>query len=477
MRDKFRQFAIPGAAIIMALALFGLGLSYPLELRVRGDAYLYLLMANTFDGLGAALTHIADRTAGMPLFDYLVRRALGLFIATDQLQPWVDVICFALLAIHLVTCWYFARWMGHAGCLASDGARQALFFLLASFPALIGYTTTPLSDTFAIDLILAGCVLQARALRQEDMPRALLGGLAAGLLLGLSVLVRSGSMAGVVAGLFAACVLSVHMGRFRQAAMAATVAACLLVFAPYFTACMRAHGTLCLQHPAFDPLPSAQAGLRGARTLWFKPPVAGEIIPTLEDPQLMASYGVRCQLTGMGGISNSSLTGCLLSRPMTIPAWLFKKWVGLMDHFRFHAYLEGDTPPWLKWLSRAYDGLVWMGFALAFPAAAITVRTFNRFGKEQWATVNPALVTLAVYAACMLAIHTALHVEDRYGFPWLAVCLVILVASAEKAVAAVRAGRWRTIALPLAYSVTALVAFLAQVVSWDQMALALTGKA
>ena len=467
MRDGVSKFVIFGAAAAVALALFSFGVAYPFGARVRGDAYHYLLAADSFESLSAALAFMSERTAGMPLFEFTVRRAIGVFVATEQPQRWVDVICAALLAIHLASTWFFARWMQAAGCVRTLAGRHLLFFFLATFPALVGYTTTPLTDTLAIDLILCGGVLLARSQSVPGLPRAIAFGLAAGLMFGFSILVRSGSLPGIAAGLLVALVLSGLAGRPRQGAVLASALGCLMVLAPFFGNCMRAHGTLCLQFPAFDAVRSAQAGLRGARTPWSMHPTAKDGIPTLPDPNMMANYGERCELTKILGTDSSSLTGCLFSRPLAIPAFLFKKWAGLFDHFRFTPYVETATPAWLLWLSRAYDGLAWIGFALTLAVAALGLPRLAGWGKARLAAVQPALAALAVYAVVMLAIHTALHVEDRYGFAWLPLCAVVLIACAEKGVAGFRDSGWRAVTVPLVFSLVALAAFLVQVTAWD----------
>ncbi len=453
----------------VALVLFLFGLAYPLGMRVRGDAHVYLLIANSFDGLSAALGFLDDRTAGMPIFDYIVRRTLGLFVATDQPQPWIDVICFTLLAVHFVTSWLFAGWMKQAGFIQSSPGRQFLFFFIATFPALVGHTTTPLSDTLAIDLILCGCLLLARAVRSATWGRTLAMGMAAGLLLGFSILVRSGSLPGVFAGILATGALANSLDRRGQAALGATAIGCLLMLAPWWGNCMSAHGRLCLQYPAFEATVSAQAGLQGARTVWAKPVASPTEIPTLPDPLMMENYGSRCQLTSMGGIRSTSFTGCLLSRPLALPGFVVKKWIGLFDHLRFTPYMDKDTPTWLRRLSRGYDGLAWAGFALALATVARALLPRNQSATSRLAGAHPAIILLAVYSGVMLLVHTALHVEDRYSFPIIPLCALVLVVSAEKGLAAYRASGIRAVAVPLAFCALAVIGFFWQINAWDNI--------
>jgi hypothetical protein len=193
MSARLNSSVVFGATSLCAVLLFFYGTSYPLAWRLRGDAYIYLVIANSFDSLTTAIAFLDDRTVGMPVFNFAVRKVLSQFVATDQPQPWVDAVCSALLAIHLASAWLFSGWMRRGGLVRTEAARQVLFFFLATFPAMVGHTTTPLTDTLAIDLILCACVLLARAIVAIRLVNTMALALSAGLLLGFSILVRSGS--------------------------------------------------------------------------------------------------------------------------------------------------------------------------------------------------------------------------------------------------------------------------------------------
>jgi hypothetical protein len=64
-----KSFFITIAAGI-AVKLFLFGLSYPLELRLLGDAYQYLKIADGLPGFSSAFNYAGDRTIGFPLFEY-----------------------------------------------------------------------------------------------------------------------------------------------------------------------------------------------------------------------------------------------------------------------------------------------------------------------------------------------------------------------------------------------------------------------
>jgi hypothetical protein len=468
MSARLNSSVVFGATSLCAVLLFFYGTSYPLAWRLRGDAYIYLVIANSFDSLTTAIAFLDDRTVGMPVFNFAVRKVLSQFVATDQPQPWVDAVCSALLAIHLASAWLFSGWMRRGGLVRTEAARQVLFFFLATFPAMVGHTTTPLTDTLAIDLILCACVLLARAIVAIRLVNTMALALSAGLLLGFSILVRSGSLPGIAAGLLVAGVLLPQGERGIKVALAVAASGCVLVLSPWWAHCMRDHGSVCLQYPSFVAVQSAQAGLRGARTVWAKPVTAKDEIPTLTDPLMMENYGARCALTAIAGVGTSSLTGCLLSRPLAIPVFVIKKWIGLFDHFHFTPYVETATPLWLRWLSRTYDSLAWAGFALSLALAARAVRRYSKAAAATLAVSHASEVLLVVYSGVMLLVHTALHVEDRYSFPFVPLCAVVLIACAERGVAAWRLSGPRAIAKPAAFCTLAIAIFLAQIVAWDR---------
>lgn len=511
--SRLKNLAIPGLAAVVSLKLFAIGIAYPLGLRLRGDAYQYLRIASSFDSPAAALTYAGERTGGFPLFEFLILRLLGLFSSPVHALAWVDAIGLALLAIHFAAAWFFAAWAWRSSVVRSRNAMWLLFFFLATFPAMVGHTTAPVTDTLATDLVLGAVAALGAALRAPGRDRAgllaILLAVLAGFCLGYAILVRPGNLVPVAGGLLAAgaaallaplafpalAALPALAAGLRRAVLLVGIAAagCLLTLAPYSARCGQKYGGVCLQSPkAFDPVPVAQIGLRGARTLWSKTSGAPAEIPTLPDDTLVRNYAQRCQLTSLVGVSDTSLTGCLLSRPLALPAYVLKKWIGLFDHFRFTPYLEDHTPPWLRLLSRAYSALAWTGFALCFVVLAQAARRGGRpealpaavpaavpaaaTGALPWAAGNPPLVLLAAYSALMLAQHTIIHVEERYSFPLLGLCALALLVSGEKAADRYRAAGWRGAAglwrlWPLAlYCALALGLFVAQIAIWDHTA-------
>jgi hypothetical protein len=451
---------------VIALLLFAFGLSYPAALRVRGDAYTYLKIAGQFPDFSAVLAFAGDRTVGLPLFEFLIDKIVSVF--TLDMLVWVNAIGIALLVTHIATAWLFSRWARSTNLVQTENMALAMFAFFATYPALIGHTTSPLTDTLAIDLVICAIAAMQAALTAGNAYSVLLLAELSAFFFGFSILVRPGNQLAVAAVLIAGITLSITFYR-KTAIICAAALGCAIVLAPYYYNCTQKYGSVCLQSPeTYNAVASAQAGLRGARTLWQKGNSVPGQIPTLPDDVMSANYYQRCQLKTIVGTDSSSLTGCLITRPLALPAYVVKKWIGLFDHFRFTPYLEEATPFWLRWLSRAYDSLAWMGLALFFLMLfQATKRAYRPEIREKLThTITPVL--LVVYSAVMLAQHTMLHVEDRYGFPVIPLCVVTLAIYGEKSIRIFRTQGYQKLLLPLAlYCIVAATIFIAQIITWD----------
>lgn len=461
----------------LAMKLFAFGLGYTLDFRVRGDAYSYLVIADGMHSWSDAWRYAGERSAGVPLLAFAVREGLVWIGGRTDLQSWVDAVCTTLFLVHMVAMWKFSGAVAHAQLLRTDAARYGLFAFLATFPALIGHTTSPLSDTLALDLLLFGVVVMRAAMEPHRTSRALLLATGAGCFLGLAILVRPGSQIAIFCGWMVMVMVgaSLHRNCQRNAIVLSTLlAGALLVLAPYAMNCNAKYGKWCVQSPATgDIAASMQAGLRGARTLWAMSPEIPGAAPVLADSVMLENFYARCSVSTLFGFDESSLTGCLTARPVAATALVFKKWIGLFDHFRFTPYLENDTPVWLVWLSRGYDTLAWVGLFLTFHAMVRLAMPGARREMRRVMLENASGAFLVTFSIVMLAQHTALHVEDRYGFPVLPLCAVVLIMYGECAIRNYRQTGLRPVLPLLSVCVLAAGLFLWQVQAWDAAALAM----
>ena len=451
----------------VASMLFAYGLGYPSEIRLLGDANDYLAIADGIYSFSEVLSYAGDRTIGLPALEYLIWKVVILFKPADEVQAWANAICGVLFAFHIAIAWFFSQWARSGGLIRGENASLFLFGFLGTYPALIGHTTTPLTDTFSLDLVVCALMVLHAAFEREVWYKVLGLAGAAAALLAFSILVRPGNILGA-GGMFAAGI-ALGFLRLRRTAflICAAALAGTLLLAPYYYNCKRAYGVLCLQSPEnVNFLASAQGGLRGARTLWSKESVVPGQIPVLPDGVMYGGYYQRCQLTAFVGLDETSLTGCLINRPLLLPVYVVKKWIGLFDHFRFTPYLENDTPFWLRWLSRGYDALAWLGLAAFFLASFRAAMQLGRAGAKEWLAGAYAPILLSVYPAVLLVQHTALHIEERYGFPLIPLCAVMLVKYGEKI------GVYRSLSgtkqlLLAMYFIAVLAVFITQVISWD----------
>lgn len=476
MSVSFMQTLVIAFASIIASMLFLFGLTFPLSLRVRGDALGYLKIADSFSGLGPALTYAGDRTVGFPLFEYGVQQILSIFLPTVFLLPWINAIGAAMLAIHLIAAWLFCAWAIDAGHIKFTATRYLLFVYLASFPALIGHITTPLTDTFSIDVILLALVSLSYALRAMRIQTILILSVLASVCFGFAVLVRPASVIGLSIALLVCWGISWWGTPQSRITLSVAVVGYLTILAPSLMNCTQKYGSVCLQAPqTFNAVLSVREGLRGARLMWSQHnEIPGEL-PMVRDGIMFNQYYQQCRIDKVIGLGDASLTGCLLARPLTLPVFVAKKWFGLFDYFRFTPYMENLTPTWLKLLSRAYGALSWIGLSLCF-VALVKLREKNvRSNLKQQLPSELTTIWLITYSAVMLVQHTALHTEERYGFPLIPLCALVLFGCCERSIDAYRSGGWRNIAPLYSFCLLSLALFVTQIIAWDHVSFVSSG--
>jgi hypothetical protein len=467
MRQSLKLFIVLGITTAVAIKLFLFGLSYPLEFRVRGDAYQYLSIANELDSLSSAWGYAGTRSIGFPFFEFVIKQGLLTFTTANTIVAWVNFICLALLIIHIATAWLFSQWARRTQLIHSENGSFFLFAFIGTYPAFIGHTSAPLTDTLAIDLALCAVItLEAAFNKKRTLSALLFSGLSA-FLFGCLILVRPGSLVGVGAALIAVGAISLWGDRKKLLLIGVAALGCLTTVAPFVSNCTQKYEKICLQSmiPGFPQ--DAQAGLAGGRTLWARGYTDTGLIRTLPDEIMVNNYANRCHLTSLFGLSDTSLTGCLLSRPHAIPAYIGKKWIGLFDHFRFTPFLEDHTPFWLRWLSRAYDSLSWIGFALFFFSIIKIAKQESRTRLKTLLAHNITPALLTIYALLMLGQHTIMHDEDRYGFPIIPLCATVLAIYGERALRQYQSFEWRKDGFLVLYCGLAWAAFIAQIIIWD----------
>lgn len=460
---SYLWFDVPaiGVGVLLAVALFWFGMQYPLDSRITGDAAEYLQIASQFKDLSSALSYIGERSTGMPLFDWIFSSAKTR--SQQDFNDWTFSICLALLIIHLVSSWILVQTIYSKKLIHTKWGLRFLFVFIASFPALIGHTTTPLTDTLAVDLsiILFGAMIWSQALKGGGLfiVSILIGAIGA-----YSCLVRPAYAPAMIIAI-SIFVLFALLRNSKERASFLTLVVFSSCLGFVSIECKNIYGKMGLQNPnTFDSLKSLQVGLRGSRLLWGEPEdVAGEpyVIP---DPILKPQFYDRCHIKKIVGTNSDSLLGCLFEKPQLVPVYIVKKWIGLFDHFRFQAYLEGDTPTWLRVLSRSYDAIAWIGFwfALLFGFYRIIInRKFQNF--------DIPFLAYFCFVLFMLAEHTVLHPEDRYGLVLIPLSGTAFVIFIEYLSNLAKAKDWRNVFQFMSVAAVFLLVFILQILQWDHI--------
>jgi hypothetical protein len=371
----------------------------------------YVRMSD-FPSWRAALTFTGDRAMGFPVFLYVVRRVFG---------PSLTGMCWALFGVHLLAAGVFygtlrRRW----------GLHPAALLLLLAFPGLVAYTTAPMTDTFAADLVML-------ALAAIVAERPMLAAVA----LGWVVLVRPSTLVlGVV-------VLGLPVVQQRSIRSILAVLVFALILGWQGVNCWRVYHAPCL----VAPTASANTlgwGLNLGRTnvrIYFSQHIPGEEV-LVADPWLVAHAG-DAPLWLMPRLA------WFMHHPDVLVVTVVKKTIALLD-VRTRSVDERPghavdaTPRWYRWWARLWNAAACGGVVLAL------VWLWD----PRWTAI--ALVPLVHYLA-----QSPLHVPPRYGLTAVPCALVLLVWTAQR----------RPVLLPVAGM--AALAFWWQVSAWDRIDVAL----
>ena len=463
-----------------SIALFLYGIHVPFHLRVRGDAAEYLSIASQFGSLSDALHYIGARTPGFPLFDYL-------FIhqgASEPLEIGVNRICWALFFIHEGTvvflCWICSK----LNLFPQHSIYYGLLFLLlAVYPAFVMHTTSPLTDTFGMDLLLIVFSLFAwsECGAFKNNVTFIILGVVSGVLLGYAVLVRPAYWVAATGFLLVYAVMACMNRKLCKefnvysrfiVVTSATMVFCALIW-PVLFSCKAHYGSLCLENPGTFPLlRHVKDGLVGARVLWNLYPTPLSIIPVVPDPFMVKFFYFRCPLVSIIGTNEQSLLGCLAQHPFHTVIFLLKKLIGFFDAFRITPYTELVTPAWYVWVSRAFSSLAFVGFVIALSQG---VRSGWRLLVHRQPASTP-FTAAWFFCIILLATHTLLHVEERFILPCIPLCFIGLLLKAQelsgKGVSTHPCHRW----IWCLFSMMLIILFFTQVLDWDSRVITTQGR-
>lgn len=393
---------------LAALALFTYARSFPLGRQVQGDSLNYLKIATEFTSFRQAFSYTGDRTYGFPLFLYVV----GLVASPDNLALWLTGISLVQFCLHIGACVFFYAFflkdMFEKAALPS-AAAASLGALIMSYPALVTYTSLPLTDTFCVDLLMIAAALGSIG-RHVNKAIAHIACLLCGLLLGYTIMVRPSFWPAVVAfcgtSLFEAA-LNFQRQRtqiFKAASLAAGV---LAVIIPALLTGRAAYGRLALQNPQFVKECTQnclRSGLFSVRVFWSFTHKSKEALPGIRDPFLFKTYGTDPDVNSLG-----SLAEHLFSKPGAVPFYVGKKTIALFDEPHLQPYLAEETPHWFPPLQRGFETAAFCGFI-----TLLLTLVARPFLKQEPLWIGLPWATLVVL---LLMTHGVVQIEGRYGFP------------------------------------------------------------
>lgn len=413
--ERCISWLILAAGVILGAVLFSYAVSIPMSSRIRGDAYVYMMIANRFSSLRDAFTYVGDRTYGFPLFLYLVKAAAS----PATLGEWVAMASYCQFLLHVCACLFF-----YAAFLKEKFhktglpviAAPAITAALLAYPALVTYTTTPLTDTFCADLLMLAAAAWSASRKKKARPAIVFifcG--ACGLLLGYAVMVRPVLIISVAA-FYVASFYDLMMNKKWRAEAARTVVmtvAALCLILPAMWNVWEAQGGIGLQDKGFVQKSvhgSMQIGLSAVRVYWSNKNPSQNPLPGIRDPYLDEVYGKKCTVD-----SASSLVLCLLSQPQALPLYFAKKTIGLFDAPHLQPYAVDLTSDWFVPLERVFGTAAFCGFI------SLIIMT----GAHLFSGLRPAWIELpwAVLVLIFILCHTLMHIEGRYGFPVVPFCL------------------------------------------------------
>jgi len=413
------------------------------------DAVTYSEISNSFRSFGEAFSYAADRTFGFPFVLYCMKRLVEVFSTPTPEE--LDAAQTAMLLIfHFAASVFFYRSLRKTSQHYGLRIHPAALLLILIHPGLTGYTSVLLTDTFTSNLIMIATALLLGA-REAGTRSLLLRGAAMGTTLGLAVAARPFL---VVSTFVFFCLIATLALLFRSPKrpllfFALTLASFSLFLLPSVLQCRTIYGKVCMQNPGFaaQGVESLKWGLTSVRTYWSS---RSEYTVAPDEQTMAKNIRATCDIQGIkGGID---WLKCIFSNPFFTPVFLVKKVIGLFDSYFLHSYASDVTSSWDRRYARIFGMLSFVGY---FCAIGILVGFLRR--RKIWESLALSLPVL------ILLFQLPMHIEPRYSFSTVPICLVATVWLFQKAI---QQGR-RMLITYLIVFVTLGGTFLVQTHLWD----------
>jgi hypothetical protein len=420
-----------GLALAVTLAWFLHVNAFSPGSRFVGDARLYIRLGTNPTTWHDALNVLGERSVGFPLLIYAGKRLLALFdVPASRSEPDALLNLFAggLLVLHVTSTLLFIRAARGLGRRSGLELPLLPLGLLLVHPGLIAHTTVLLTDTLCADLLMLALCLLARATwARRRGSRVLAAGLAGGFL-GMTVLARPSyavplAVVMLLAVLVAGASGATASGRGRGARGllailvlgAAGFAACVT---PAVAHCQAVYGKVCLRDPDGEKAAiysSLNAGKSSPRLYWtrYAKPEDRDAMAILRDPYLTEHWAPRCRIDS--GAFDKGLLKCFAHEPLEGTVFLFKKSLALLDHYYIDPYAVDVTPSWVRWVSRPFGALAFLGLGACLALLAEALPRGRRPARMR-GTPELLVILIAGFSVAYCGCHCIFQIEPRYSF-------------------------------------------------------------
>lgn len=378
------------------------------------DAVSYSQISNSFKNFGEAFTYAGNRTFGFPLVLYFIKRIVEVF-SNPSPEVLVGIQTATLLVFHFVASVFFYRAIRKLSLLQGLRIHPVVLSLILLHPGLVGHSAVLLTDTFTADLIMIGVVYLLEA-RNGSSRSLLLRGAAVGLVLGFAVGVRPFLAVSVSAVIAFAIGLSIFFRKPRPFIFffSPMFFVFSLVLLPSVLNCRTNYGKVCMQNPTFSGQAVSDSLQLGMTFFRYYGSTRSNVAVMPEDWSMVENWKGACNISNVTG--PVQWLQCVSRKPLYFPVFLMKKVVALFDSFFLQPYAQDVTPSWARHYSRVFGTLSFVGFFCAIWILLVFIK--RRMFWESLAISFPIFTLL---------FQIPMHIEPRYSFSVVPICLFSLV--------------------------------------------------
>jgi len=396
------------ASINIAYLLFYYAVSLPPLLRIRGDAYQYLNIANSFASIHDAITYVGDRTYGFPLFLYLIK----IIFSPTNANDWATKASYIQFSIHILAslCFYkfFLQNIFKQVKLSNIFAALVCGVIIC-YPTVVANTSIQLVDTLGLDLLLFVVVLyKASFIFQRRIITFIIAGFC-GLLLGYTIMVMPLLWPPAII-LYIVSIVEKFGSSFKHPNrivifISMTIGVLTPILPTMHQIWSKDHtvGIQNTKYLEYYTKSGFQNGLSNVRVFWSTRNPSNKIHPGIYDPYLTKIYGETCKAD-----SPISVIKCLFSRPLAIPIYFTKKIIAIFDVPYLQSYTVDMTPTWFIPWERLFGMFSFSGFM--YLILNTIARPFLKL-KVDWLGWN-----WSFFAIFWIGMITFLPIEGRHGF-------------------------------------------------------------